>query len=74
MNKNFIVKIVKAKQLEYEAIKEILPRSIRLSLENFEKDAERVLKDVAIELIKEKAEKPREEVRQSTKKVQVDFS
>jgi len=74
LNKTFIVKIVKAKQLECEAIKEILPRSIRLSLENFEKDAERVLKDVAIELIKEKAEKPREEVRQSTKKVQVDFS
>lgn len=74
MNKEFIVKIIKAKQLEYEAFKEILPESIRKQMDNFQKDAVDLLKDVAIELIKDNAEKPKVEVIKTTKKVEVDFS
>lgn len=74
MNKEFIVKVIKAKQLEYEAFKEILPESIRKQMDNFQKDAVDLLKDVAFELIKDNVEKPKAEVIKTTKKVEVDFS
>jgi hypothetical protein len=74
MNKEFIVKIIKAKKLEYEAIKEILPKGIKVRMDNLEKDAVKVLKDVAIELIKDTEQESKAEVVKSAKKIKVDFS
>ena len=53
MNKEFAKKMIKAKRLEYEAIKEIMPESIKNSIDSFQKDAFNLIKDVAIEIIKE---------------------
>ena len=74
MNKEFIVKIIKAKQLEYEAIKEILPDNMRKKLDKFEQDSQVLIKDVAIELMKENAEETKPGIVKNTKKVEVDFS
>lgn len=53
MNKKFVKKMIKAKRLEYEAIKEIMPETIKNRIDSFQKDAFNLIKDVAIELIKE---------------------
>ena len=53
MNKEFVKKMIKAKKLEYEAIKEIMPEAIKNRIDSFQKDAFNLIKDVAIEIIKE---------------------
>ena len=53
MNKEFVKKMIKAKKLEYEAIKEIMPENIKSRIDSFQKEAFNLIKDVAIELIKE---------------------
>jgi len=53
MNKEFINKMIKAKRLEYEAIKEIMPESIKNRIDSFQEEAFNFIKDVAIEIIKE---------------------
>jgi hypothetical protein len=72
MNKEFIKKMVKAERYRYEAIKEILPATIRKRVEQLEKDAISVLKDAALEIMKEEANK--ETNKSSTKKVDIEFS
>lgn len=53
MNDAFIKKIIQAKKLEYEAIKEILPEKMKDRIDTFEKETFRLIKDIAIELIKD---------------------
>ena len=53
MNKEFVKKMIKAKKLEYEAIKEIMPETIKNRIDSFQKEAFNLIKDVAIEIIKE---------------------
>lgn len=53
MNKEFVKKMIKAKRLEYEAIKEIMPDAIKNRIDSFQKDAFSLIKDIAIEIIKE---------------------
>jgi hypothetical protein len=72
MNKEFIKNLIKAEKYKYEAIKEILPSNLRCKLDEFEKDALSILKDVAFEIIKEGSEVKTS--KKSTKKVEVDFS
>lgn len=38
MNKQFILKLLQAKQLEYEALKEIMPETMLAGIEKFEKE------------------------------------
>ena len=72
MNKEFIKKMVKAERYRYEAIKEILPETLRKKVEQLEKDAINVLKDTALDIMKEEANK--ETKKSSTKKVDIEFS
>jgi len=74
MNKEFIKKMVKAEKLKYEAIKEILPNNLRQKVDSFEKDAFNLLKDVALEIIKEDVNEESHTDKKTTKKVNVDFS
>lgn len=72
MNKEFIKKLVKAERYRYEAIKEILPETLRKKVEQLEQDAICMLKDTALEIMKEEANK--ENKKSSTKKVDIEFS
>lgn len=74
MNKEFIKKIIKAEKLKYEAIKELLPDNLREKTEALEKDAFSLLKDIALEIIKEDIEEESHVIKKTTKKVNVDFS
>lgn len=74
MNKEFIKKMIKAEKLKYEAIKEIMPENLKIKVAQFEKDAFNLLKDIALELIKEDVEEESCAVKKTTKKVNVDFS
>ena len=78
MNKEFVKKMVKAKRLEYEAIKEIMPDSIKNRIECFEKDAFDLIKDIAIEIIEEdmdyKSNAENNCDSKSVKKINVDFN
>ena len=69
MNTVFLSKIIKAKKLEYEAIKEIMPNGIRKKVDSFEKEALNLIKDIAIEMIKEETVVENKAV----KKIGVDF-
>ena len=55
MNKEFAKKMIKAKKLEYEAIKEVMPEGLRDRIDTFEKEAFSLLKDLAIEILSEDA-------------------
>jgi DNA-directed RNA polymerase beta' subunit len=72
MNKEFIKKMIKAEALKYEAIKEILPDKVRKRVDDIEKEAFSLIKDIAIYMIQE--EKDEKEEKKITKKVEVDFS
>ncbi|MHC1685180.1 MAG: hypothetical protein AB6733_19965 [Clostridiaceae bacterium] len=73
MKKEFVKKMLKAELLRYEAIKEILPENIKSSISKIEKDAAEVIKDLAIEFLKEQSD-VKEEVKKEVKKVKVDFN
>lgn len=55
MNKEFAKKVIKAKRLEYEAIKEVMPERLKDRIDTFEKEAFSLIKDLAIEIISEDA-------------------
>jgi hypothetical protein len=74
MKKEFVKKMIRAEKLKYEAIKEILPDNLRKKVENFEKDTLNLLKDIAVEIIKEDLDNDADENIKKTKKVEVDFS
>ncbi|AKL94740.1 hypothetical protein CACET_c12750 [Clostridium aceticum] len=72
MNKKFLKKMIKAEKYKYEALKEILPNDLRKNLEEFEKDALNLLKDVVFEMMKDDVEK--KESKGSIKRVDIDFT
>jgi len=53
MNKVFMKKIMQAKKLEYEALKEIMPEKMKTRIDSFGKEAFELIKDIAFEMIKE---------------------
>ena len=55
MNKEFAKKMINAKRLEYEAIKEVMPENLRDRIDTFEKEAFSLIKDLAIEILSEGA-------------------
>lgn len=86
MKKEFIKKMIKAEILRYQAIKEILPEHVKGRVNSFEKDAEKLLKDIAYELVAENFLGQNSsnqtttdtagisEAEKSVKRVQVDFN
>lgn len=73
MRKEFIKKMLKAELLRYEAIKEILPENVKNNINKIEKDAVEVIKDLAIEFLKDEGANKEKEVKKEIKKVKVDF-
>lgn len=77
MNKEFVKKIIKSECLKYEAVKEILPDSLKKRVDSFEKEAASLAKDIVIEMMSESIDKngeEKEKTKKETKKVNVDFS
>ena len=82
MNKEFAKKMIKAKRLEYEAIKEVMPESLRDRIDTFEKEAFSLIKDLAIEILSEDAHEKNKcnsddncnKDSKNVKKISVDFN
>jgi hypothetical protein len=82
MNKEFVKKMIKAKRLEYEAIKEIMPVSLRDRIDTFEKETFSLVKDLAIEILSEDAHEKSKcnsdnncnKDNKNVKKISVDFN
>lgn len=77
MNKEFIKKMIQAEVLKYQAVKELLPNNIRKHIDSVENDAVEMLKELAVEIIKDYSEvdkKKQKETSKQTKKVNIDFS
>jgi len=53
MNREFVKKLVKAEMLRYEALKEILPESMKSRLKGIEREAGSLIKDIAFEFMAE---------------------
>ena len=74
MNSEIIKKLIKIEKLKYEVIKDILPEKVLQKLNNFEKEAATVIKDIALDFIRESSEKVTEdESKKEIKKIKVDF-
>jgi len=73
MNSEIIKKLIKIEKLKYEIIKDLLPEKAILRLNNFEREAATVIKDIALELMQDSSEKPEEGSKVGIKKVKVDF-
>lgn len=73
MRKEFVKKMLKAELLRYEAVKEILPENIKGCINKIEKDAAEIIKDLAIEFLKDEGINKDKEVKKEIKKVKVDF-
>jgi hypothetical protein len=48
MNKTFMKKIIRAKMLEYEAIKEIMPGNLKKRITHLEKETLNIVKDIVL--------------------------
>ncbi len=73
MNGQIIRKLIRIEKLKYEVIKDVLPEKILHKLNNFEKEAIIVIKDIGLDLMNESCEKTEEGTKQEIKKVKVDF-
>lgn len=74
MYREFMKKMIKAKKLEYEAIKEILPDSVKGKVEEAEKNAIDLFKDIAVDIMTEEVKNGKQEGEREVKKVRVDFN
>ena len=54
MNKELVKKAIKIKILQYEVIKEILPKKIESKITSFQEEMITVVKEVSMDLLKEK--------------------
>ena len=74
MYREFMKKMIKAKKLEYEAIKEILPDSVKGKVAEAEKNAIDLFKDIALDIMTEEVKNGKQEGEREVKKVRVDFN
>jgi len=74
MNKEFVKKMVKAEILRYETLKEILPGSARRMVESFERNTSNLIREIAVEIVKEDMPEESSEDKKAARKVNVDFS
>lgn len=73
MNQNAVAKIIRAKKLEYEAVKELMPQEIREHLELSEKHMKNFVKESGVKIYKEFwTSSKEEEPKKQTKKVTID--
>lgn len=74
MNNEIIKKLIKIEKLKYEIIKDILPKKALRRLNNLEKEAAMVIRDIALDFINESSEKDEEkQQKKQIKRVKVDF-
>lgn len=78
MNQSFVIKMLKAKKMEYEAIKELMPEEMREIWEVAESQAKRTMKEIIMEGLKESIKEngnSKDDAKQTpkTKKVKVEF-
>jgi hypothetical protein len=73
MNSEIIKKLIKIEKLKYEIIKDILPEKALHRLNNFEKEAMTIIKDIAVGVMSESCEKSEDDVEKQAKKISVDF-
>lgn len=73
MNGKIIRKLIRIEKFKYEIIKDILPKKVVYKLNNFEKEAIIVIKDIGLDLMNESCEKDEGEAKKEIKKVKVDF-
>jgi hypothetical protein len=73
MNKEFVKKIVKSEILRYEAFKEILPDSARKRVENLERDAGSLIRELGLEMMKGNVQTEDSEDKKAARKVNVEF-
>lgn len=73
MNKEFVRKLVKSEILRYEAFKEILPDSVRRRVEDFERDAGNLIRELGIEMMKGNVQTEDSEDKKAARKVNVEF-
>ena len=82
MNKEFAKKMIKAKRLEYEAIKEVMPEVFKNRIDSFEKEVFTFIKEIAIEILAEdvndkakcNSENNSNKDSKNIKKISVDFN
>lgn len=75
MNKEFVKKMIKAKKLEYEAIKELIPDNLKSKVKDFEEETSKFLKELALELIKDEVNEKRSDGNEKkVKKIGIDFN
>lgn len=82
MNKEFVKKMIKAKRLEYEAIKEVMPEGLKNRIDSFEKEAFTLIRDLAVEILSEDAKEKSKwnsegdwnQDGKNVKKINVDFN
>lgn len=75
MYREFMKKMIKAKKLEYEAIKELLPDSMKEKVSEFEKEALESIKDFAMDIVTEEMkEKKSNGEKKVVKKIGIDFN
>ena len=76
IHKTFIVKMLRAKHMEYEAMKEIMPKPIKSVVEEMEEETRSIVREIAIAYMKEEKSDHNEEKiaeEKKTRKVNVEF-
>ncbi|MGK0465282.1 hypothetical protein [Clostridium sp.] len=73
MNSEIIKKLVKIEKLKYEIIKDILPQKALHRLNNFEKEAMTIIKDIAVSVMSESCEKSEAEAKKEVKRLRLIF-
>lgn len=66
--------MIKIEIMRYEAIKEILPDRVKTHIDALEKEAGEVIKEFALEIVKDNTCSKPDPDKKETKKVKVDFS
>lgn len=79
MNTIFLAKMLQAKKLEYEAVRELLPESAKISLDTFTGNLTSTFREIALQLMnleREQSENSRQgggHNGQGARKVPIDF-
>ena len=74
INTAFITKMLKAKKLEYEAIKEIMQPKMKEQADKCEQNIMSAVKDIAFEMMRQSNNTDADEDKKATKKVNIDFN
>lgn len=74
INTAFVTKMLKAKKLEYEAIKELMPQKMKEQADKCEQDIMSAVKDIAFDMMRQNNSTDTDEDKKATKKVDIDFN